>query len=210
MRMRARGVLRTCAVRRDASVVETLILVVATDFDIAGACAEIGRVYEGVWPTVVVLLAPAGGNGPEEDGALLAERVDQVLGAPETAELRAKFGRLVMEVLEATDVSEGHYFFVDAGGDSITALQLSSAVEERFGFELPLEVLVALTVGGVADLVASTSVALKDRLTACVSSTMERPGTGPNSGMPLEDQGELVIRSIAPATSASQSAAGRS
>lgn len=154
----ARGVLRACEVRPQASRSEgtTLVLVAAPDFDIADVCAEIGRLYQNSWPPVVVLPPAAAGVG-ERDLALCLERVTR---APGTLDLRRRFLASAGETLERADVSEDHYFFVDAGGDSITALQLSAAVEEQFGFELPLEVLPALTIGRIADLVATSHAAV--------------------------------------------------
>jgi acyl carrier protein len=148
----ARGVLRAREVRREAGM--TLVLVAAPDLDIAAACAGIGRRYGESWPPIVVLPPPPAGSAPSR-GEDLAARLEQVARDPHTVHLRRGFLDTVTEVLESGDVSEDHYFFVDAGGDSVTALQLSAAVEERFGFELPLEVLVALTIGGIAGLLAT-------------------------------------------------------
>jgi acyl carrier protein len=171
-------VLRSRLVPADAQDPEmTLVLLATPDFDIAEACAELGQAHGDSWPPVVVLAAPGDGGTPDPDGADLRHQLAQVARAAETVALRREFLRDTAEILECAGVAEEHYFFVDAGGDSVTALRLSTAVEERFGFELPLEVLTALTVGRIADLVATSYLAVR-------SSRM------------------------APATSASQSAAG--
>ena len=160
----ARGVARASTVvhrHGDDSGEEILALVVTPDFDIADACAEIGRTYEGPWPPVVVVKSIDGDDPGPADPELVA-RLEELTRAPRAVVQRRLFLDLVVEILENPAASEDHYFFVDAGGDSITALQVSAEVDERFGFELPLEALVGLPIGRIADLVATTHLALAD------------------------------------------------
>jgi acyl carrier protein len=161
--LRARGLVQARMVgrRADAGPVATLVLLVAPDFDLVEACGEIWRAYEVSWPPIVVLTAPAEGTRQAAIDEVLAQRVDHIVRGEVTAGLRRAFLAAVGEVLERADVSEDHYFFVEAAGDSIAALQLSAAVEERFGFELPLEVLSGLTIGRIADLLATTHLAAR-------------------------------------------------
>ena len=68
---------------------------------------------------------------------------------------------MLVTAVDQDEAAEDGYFFLDVGGDSVTALELSAAVEEAFGFELPLEVLVMLPIGGVADLVATAAATVR-------------------------------------------------
>src|SRR5690242_14094669 len=92
--VRAPGVLWSRRVRRDTGdgPEATLVLVATPDFDIAGACAWIGRTHDGSWPPVVVLAAPPGDGGPPDtDEADLRRRLAQVTRAADTVALRREF-----------------------------------------------------------------------------------------------------------------------
>jgi acyl carrier protein len=163
-----RGLLRACQVTRDIAGdgIETLVLIATPDLDLVEACAEIGLACEESWPAIVVLAPNRAGGGPGADEDVLIDRVERVTHAAETVELRKAFLRMIGDVLGCAAVADDDYFFLTVEGDSVRALQLSAAVEEEFGFELPLEILVTLTVGRIADLVATACVAFRADVSA--------------------------------------------